>query len=55
MDEKDRKILKLLQGNARRTYQEIMARLFAYQYEQLKPERRDAYLLEIVLLNIDRS
>ena len=29
-----------------------MARLFKYQYDQLKPERKDAYLLEGVLLNL---
>ena len=27
-------------------------RLFKYQYDQLKPERKDAYLLEVVLLNL---
>ena len=27
-------------------------RLFKYQYDQLKPERKDAYLLEVVLMNL---
>ena len=48
-------VLSRIRNCGRKSADEIMARLFAYQYEQLKPERRDAYLLEIVLLNIDRS
>ena len=48
-------VLSRIRNCGRKSADEIMARLFAYQYEQLKPERRDAYLLETVLLNIDRS
>ena len=43
--------LSRIRNCGKKSAEEIMARLFAYQYDQLKPEKRDAYLLETVLLN----
>lgn len=43
--------LSRIRNCGKKSAEEIMVRLFAYQYEQLKPEKRDAYLLETVLLN----
>ena len=45
-------VLARIRNCGKKSAEEIMARLFKYQYDQLKPERKDAYLLEVVLLNL---
>lgn len=38
-----------------KTSEEIMVKLFLYQYEMLKPEKREAYLRETIRLNYERK
>ena len=48
-------VLARIRNCGKKSAEEIMARLFKYQYDQLKPERKDAYLLEVVLLNLGQA
>ena len=48
-------VLARIRNCGKKSAEEIMARLFKYQYDQLKPERKDAYLLEVVLLNLGQT
>lgn len=47
-------ILGKIRNCGKRSAEEIKVRLFVYQYESLKPEKREAYLLETVALNAVR-
>lgn len=43
--------LKNIRNCGAKSVREIMEKLFLYQYYSLKPERRDNYLAEIVVMN----
>ena len=45
-------ILTRIRNCGKKSAEEIMIRLFIYQYETMKPEKRDRYLAETVLLNL---
>ena len=47
-------VLSRIRNCGRRSAEEIKVCLFAYQYESLRPERREAYFLETVALNAMR-
>ena len=44
-------VLNRIRNCGKKTAEEIMVSLFVYQYESLKPEKREAYLQEVVALN----
>ena len=43
--------LKSLRNCGAKSVREIMEKLFLFQYNSLKPERREKYLLEVVRIN----
>ncbi len=45
------KSLKMIRGCGSGTVREIMEKLFIYQYYFLRPEQRDRYLAEVVVMN----
>ena len=45
------KELKSIRNCGKKSVREIMERLFLFQYYSYKPERRDAYLKEVVAIN----
>ncbi len=47
----DGKSLKNIRNCGAKSVREIMEKLFLYQYHSLKPERRDDYLAEVVVMN----
>ena len=44
--------LKGIRNCGAKSVREIMEHLFLYQYNMLSPDRREAYLIEIVLMNL---
>ena len=48
------KSLKTVKNCGVKSVREIMEKLFLYQYDTLKPERREQYLMEVVALNVAR-
>ena len=32
-----------------------MEQLFLYQYNSLRPEKQDAYLMEVIRMNVDKT
>lgn len=46
------KNLKTIRNCGAKSAREIMEKLFLYQYNSLKPDKRDSYLAEVVLMNI---
>ena len=43
--------LKKIRNCGTKSAMEIMEKLFIFQYESLRPERRERYLLEVIMLN----
>ena len=46
--------LKSIRNCGKTSVAEIMDSLFAYQYAQLKPERRGKFLAQVIEMNINR-
>ena len=44
--------LKGIRNCGAKSVREIMEHLFLYQYNMLSPDRREAYLIEVVLINL---
>ena len=45
--------LKGIRNCGAKSVREIMEHLFLYQYNSLSPGRKEAYLLEVVIMNLD--
>ena len=45
--------LKGIRNCGAKSVREIMEHLFLYQYNSLSPDRQEAYLLEVVIMNLD--
>ena len=45
--------LKGIRNCGAKSVKEIMEHLFLYQYNSLSPDRQEAYLLEVVIMNLD--
>ena len=46
--------LRQIRNCGARSVREIMEQLFLYQYASLSPDKRDAYLLEVVKMNMNK-
>ena len=47
--------LKNIRNCGTKSAREIMESLFLYQYHALKPERQEAYLDEVTILNLEKN
>ena len=47
--------LKSIRNCGAKSIREIMEQLFLYQYASLSPDRQEAYLKEVVQMNIDKK
>jgi len=47
--------LKGLRNCGAKSVREIMEQLFLYQYNSLRPEKRDQYLMEVIRMNVERA
>ena len=45
--------LKGIRNCGAKSVREIMEHLFLYQYNSLSPSRQDAYLMEVVMMNLE--
>ena len=45
--------LKGIRNCGAKSVREIMEHLFLYQYNSLTPDRRETYLMEVVIMNLD--
>ena len=45
--------LKGIRNCGAKSVREIMEHLFLYQYNSLSPDRQEAYLMEVVIMNLD--
>ena len=48
-------VLQRIRSCGKKSAEEIMVRLFVYQYYTLPEDRREAYLRETLLLNLERK
>ena len=46
--------LKGIRNCRAKSVREIMEQLFLYQYNSLRPENQDAYLMEVIRMNVDK-